>query len=268
MRAPLPAAEFLIVEHCDAVTTVTLNRPEKLNSFNLEMQRELFETMQALENDPSCRAIILTGAGRAFSSGQDLSERRAVLDGSVPDLGASLDRYYHPLIRLLRLGNTPVVAALNGVAAGAGANLALACDIVIAARSGGLVESFARLGLVPDCGGTWMLPRLVGEARARGLALLAEEVSAETAAQWGLVWKVLDDADLASEAQSIAQRLASHSAQSMRMMKQALTASWGNSLNEQLDLERDFQRRAGKSDDYREGVTAFFEKRSPQFNGV
>ncbi len=266
MLASFPTMEFLSVELNGAVATVMLNRPDKLNSLNGVMQRELFETMQALEADPGCRAIVLTGAGRAFSSGQDLEERRVLLAEGTPDLGASLDRYYHPLIRLIREGNTPVVAALNGVAAGAGANLALSCDIVIAARSSRLIESFARIGLVPDCGGTWMLPRLVGEARARGLTLLAEEVSAELAAEWGLVWKVVDDDELAGEMRNVAERLASHSQPSMRMMKQALAASWNNSLSEQLEIERDFQRTAGQQPDYREGVTAFFEKRPPQFN--
>jgi 2-(1,2-epoxy-1,2-dihydrophenyl)acetyl-CoA isomerase len=248
------------------VLTVTLNRPEKLNALNPEMHRLLRAALERAIDEPEIRAVLLTGAGRGFCSGQDLAERD-VSAGAAIDLSVWLGEYYNPLVRRLRALPKPIVCAVNGVAAGAGANIALACDLVIAARSATFVQAFARLGLVPDAGGTYFLPRLVGTARAMGLALLAEPLSAERAEQWGLIWKAVDDARLAEEAQKLARALANGPTKAYGLAKKALYASPGNSLDAQLDLERDLQREAGLSEDYREGVTAFKEKRSPRFKG-
>ena len=249
------------------VLTLTLNRPDKLNAFNPEMHRGLREGLERAAGDAEVRAVILTGAGRGFCAGQDLSERD-VSPGAAPiDLSVSLGAHYNPLVRRLRALPKPIVCAVNGVAAGAGANIALACDIVLAARSARLVQAFSRIGLVPDSGGTYFLPRLVGTARAMGLALLAESVSAEQAEEWGLIWKAVDDGQLAAEAAALAARLATGPTKGYGLLKQALYASSTNSLDAQLDLERDLQREAGLSEDYREGVRAFKEKREPRFVG-
>ena len=249
------------------VETITLNRPEKLNALNPEMLQHLRAALERAADDAAIRAVMLTGSGRGFCTGQDLSERD-VRPGAPPiDLSVSLGAYYNPLIRRLRALPKPIVCAVNGVAAGAGANLALACDLVVAARSASFVQAFSRLGLVPDAGGSYFLPRLVGTARAMGLALLAEKLSAEQAAQWGLIWKVVDDEALAGEAQAIAATLATGPTKGYGLLKRALYDSAGNSLDAQLDLERDLQREAGLSEDYREGVTAFKEKRAPRFKG-
>ena len=248
------------------VLTITLNRPDKLNAFNPEMHQALRAALdQAAEE--SVRAVLLTGAGRAFCAGQDLSERN-VKPGAAPiDLSISLGSHYNPLIRRLRELPKPVVCAVNGVAAGAGANIALACDLVVAARSASFVQAFSKIGLVPDSGGTWFLPRLAGTARAMGLALLGEKLSAEEAAAWGLIWKVVDDAQLANEASAIARGLAEGPTKGYGLIKKAFYASPTNTLDAQLDLERDLQRQAGFTDDYREGVAAFMQKRKPAFKG-
>jgi 2-(1,2-epoxy-1,2-dihydrophenyl)acetyl-CoA isomerase len=247
------------------VMTVTLNRPEKLNAFVAEMHVLLREAMTQAEKDDSIRALLLTGAGRGFCAGQDLSER----DMSIPnlDLGGGLEANYNPFIRRMRALPKPVVCAVNGIAAGAGANLALACDIVLAARSTSFLQAFAKIALLPDCGGTYWLPRLAGTARAMGMAMLAERVSAEDAERWGLIWKCVDDAKLMEEANAMAHALATGPTHTYGMIKKAIYASADNSLDEQLDLERDLQREVGRHTDYREGVAAFLEKRKPRFTG-
>jgi 2-(1,2-epoxy-1,2-dihydrophenyl)acetyl-CoA isomerase len=248
------------------VLTVTLNRPDKLNAFNPEMHARLREALDRAKG-AEVRAVLLTGAGRAFCAGQDLSERN-VSPGAAPiDLSLSLGSNYNPLVRRLRELPKPVVCAVNGVAAGAGANIALACDLVVAARSASFVQAFSKIGLVPDSGGTFFLPRLVGTARAMGLALLGEKLSAEQAAEWGLIWKVVDDSQLMSEASSLARTLADGPTKGYGLLKRAMYASASNALDAQLDLERDLQREAGFSEDYREGVTAFKDKRKPTFKG-
>jgi 2-(1,2-epoxy-1,2-dihydrophenyl)acetyl-CoA isomerase len=249
------------------VQTITLNRPEKLNAFTPEMHKGLRRALEQALDDRAIRAVLLTGAGRAFSSGQDLAERN-VAPGAAPiDLSVSIGSYYNPLVRRMRELPKPIVCAVNGVAAGAGANIALACDVVLAARSASFVQSFARLGLVPDSGGTYFLPRLAGSARAMGLALLGEPLAAEAAERWGLIWKACDDEQLMPEATALARTLASGPTKGFGLVKKALHASAGNSLDAQLDLERDLQREAGFSEDYREGVAAFLQKRAPQFKG-
>ena len=243
------------------VQTLTLNRPEKLNAFNPEMHKELRRALEQALDERSIGCVLLTGAGRGFCSGQDLSERN-VAPGAAPiDLSVSLGSHYNPLVRRMRELPKPIVCAVNGVAAGAGANIALACDIVLAARSASFVQSFARLGLVPDSGGTYFLPRLVGTARAMALALLAEPLSAEKAESWGLIWKALDDERLMPEASALASSLAAGPTKGFALVKRAIYASGGNSLDAQLDLERDLQREAGYSEHYRNAVAAFIEKR-------
>jgi 2-(1,2-epoxy-1,2-dihydrophenyl)acetyl-CoA isomerase len=243
------------------VQTLTLNRPEKLNAFNPEMHQELRRALEQALDERSIGCVLLTGARRGFCSGQDLSER-SVAPGAAPiDLSVSLGSYYNPLVRRMRELPKPIVCAVNGVAAGAGANLALACDIVLAARSASFVQSFARLGLIPDSGGTYFLPRLIGTARAMGLALLTEPLGAEKAEAWGLIWKALDDERLMPEATALARKLAAGPTKGFALLKRAIYASAGNSLDAQLDLERDLQREAGYSEEYRKAVADFMEKR-------
>ena len=255
----------VLVERRGGWTTVTLNRPDRLNAFNTDMHRRLAEALDDAAAETACRAVLLTGAGRGFSAGQDLSDRMQA-DGPV-DLGATLDATYNPLTRRIRGLRKPVICAVNGVAAGAGANIAFACDIVIAARSAKFIQAFVKIGLVPDSGGTFFLPRLIGDARARALAMLGEPVSAEQAEAWGLVWKVVDDANLRDEADKLADHLATQPTEGLALIKEAFNASAGNDLDRQLDLERDLQRRAGRTPDYAEGVRAFMEKRPPRFTG-
>lgn len=245
---------------------LTLNRPDKLNSFNADQHLALKAALDAAEADKSCRAIILTGAGRGFCAGQDLSDRLvAVSKGEAPNIQDTLGLYYNPLVLRLRTMSLPVIAAVNGVAAGAGANIALACDIVLAGRSAKFLQAFAKIGLMPDAGGTWFLPRLAGPARARGLAMLADTIDAETAERWGLIWQVVDDNRLMSEAEALAQRLAAAPAGAIAEIKRAIDRAEAATLPDQLDYERDQQQKLANAHDYREGVAAFFEKRKPKF---
>jgi len=249
------------------IARLTLNRPDRLNSFNDAMHAEVRDALGRVKADSSVRVLLLTGAGRGFCAGQDLGDR-AVAPGSEPvDLGASIDRNYKPLVLGLRALPLPVVCAVNGVAAGAGANLALACDLVIAAKSASFIQAFCKIGLIPDSGGTYFLPRLVGLARALGLSLLGDKLPAEQAAQWGLIWQCVDDTDLPAVTDKLLASLAQAPTRGLAAIKEALQASAGNSLPAQLDLERDLQRALGKGDDYREGVAAFVAKRPPRFTG-
>ncbi len=256
--------ELIIV---DGYATLTLNRPDSLNSFNKAMHGEVKAALQQVETDENVRALLITGAGRGFCAGQDLSERRAEPGGDPFDLGNTVANLYNPLVRKLRSLPMPVVCAVNGVAAGAGANIAFACDIVLAAKSAKFIQAFCKLGLVPDSGGTWTLPRLVGHARAFGLTLLGDAVMAEQAEAWGMIWKCIDDDDLMDEARSMCARFAIQPTFGLAQIKKALNASWSHSLDEQLDLERDLQRECGRSEDFQEGVAAFMEKRDPRFKG-
>lgn len=258
----------VLVERQEGVVSVTLNRPDRLNSFNVDMHEALRAVLTEAAGDDTCRAVLLTGAGRGFCAGQDLGDRAvAPGQGQRNDLGESLELRYNPLIRLMRGMAKPVIIAVNGVAAGAGANLALHGDIVLAAKSAKFIQAFAKIGLMPDSGGTWTLTHLLGEARAKALAMLAEPLSADMAAQWGLIWKAVDDADLMTEAQGLAAHLARQPTVALAAIKQAIHHAATASLDTQLDYERDGQRRLGFSDDYAEGVAAFMEKRSPRFTG-
>ncbi|PLX33734.1 MAG: 2-(1,2-epoxy-1,2-dihydrophenyl)acetyl-CoA isomerase [Hyphomicrobiales bacterium] len=261
-------SEPLIVERRGGAMILTLNRPEKLNAFNDDMHAALAEALSEAETDPDIRALLLTGAGRGFCAGQDLGDRDPARLGGPPDLGATIENQYNPLIRRLRAMDKPVVCAVNGVAAGAGANIALACDIVIAARSAKFIQAFCKIGLLPDSGGTWFLPRLVGEARAKGLALLGTPLGAEEAAQWGLIWKAVDDDNLMPEALTMVEGLAGGPSFGLGLIKRTIHDAAGNSLEENLQLECERQRRAGRSPDYAEGVSAFLEKRAPRFTGT
>jgi 2-(1,2-epoxy-1,2-dihydrophenyl)acetyl-CoA isomerase len=259
-------AEPVLVERRAGYRVITLNRPHRLNAFTEPMHQALKRAVAEAESDDECRALLLTGAGRAFCAGQDLNERVAA-DGKTMVLGNTLETYYNPLVRMLRELPFPVVAAVNGTAAGAGANIALACDIVLAARSANFVQAFAKIGLVPDCGGTWFLPRLVGPARARGLALTAEPLPAEKAEAWGLIWKAVDDFALMAEAHKLCLHFASAPTVGLALCKRLLDQSWSNDLDAQLDLERESQREASLTPDYAEGVHAFLGKRPPVFTG-
>ena len=258
--------DSILLDFDSGVATITLNRPESLNSFNEEMHGRLAEAMRRVK-DSEARALLLTGAGRGFCAGQDLNDRNVRPGDEPPDLGRSLELFYNPLIRSLRALELPVVCAVNGVAAGAGANIALACDIVLAGRSASFIQAFCKIGLLPDSGGTFVLPRLVGAARAVGLSMLGTKLTAEQAEAWGLIWKCVDDDKLMAEARKLASNLATQPTKGLAFIKRALQASVNNTFDQQLDLERDLQREAGQSADYREGVTAFMERREPKFRG-
>ena len=244
---------------------ITFNRPQRLNAFVASMHHALRAALIEAERDQACRALLITGAGRGFCAGQDLSERRMSDGDQALDLGATLDALYNPLIRRLRALPRPIVCAVNGPAAGAGVSVALACDVVLAARSATFTQAFAKIGLAPDAGGSFFLTRLIGPARARGLAMLAEPLSAEKAEAWGLIWKAVEDEKLMAEAHALCERLARGSPAALAAIKRSLEAAATNDLDRQLDYERDLQRQLGRAGDYREGVTAFFEKRPAKF---
>ncbi|WP_223596559.1 2-(1,2-epoxy-1,2-dihydrophenyl)acetyl-CoA isomerase PaaG [Pseudomonas sp. A-R-19] len=250
----------------EGIARLVLNRPSKLNSFSETMHHEIAEVMHYLmQANNGVRVLLITGAGRAFCAGQDLSEGQ-MSGGSTVDLGITVARYYEPLVRNLRALPIPVIAAVNGVAAGAGANFALACDIVVAKSSAFFLQPFVNLGLQPDTGGTYFLPRLIGSARAMGLSLLGDKLSADQAEQWGLIWKSIPDEEFDTAVETLARRLASGPSLAHAHIKQALHASIGNDLDQQLALERESMRTLGNSADYIEGVGAFLEKRLPRFN--
>ncbi|WP_417319397.1 2-(1,2-epoxy-1,2-dihydrophenyl)acetyl-CoA isomerase PaaG [Emcibacter sp.] len=256
--------ETIEFEINDGLAVLTLNRPDALNSFNKQMHEEIQQALDILTDAGDVRCFLLTGNGRGFCAGQDLSDK-AVLPGG--DLSVPIEENYNPLILRLASLPMPVICAVNGVAAGAGANIALACDIVLAARSAKFIQAFCKIGLVPDSGGTYILPRLVGRARAMGLSLLGDAISAEQAEQWGMIWKVVDDEAIRDEALKLARHLATQPTKGLSLTKKAIRASLGNDLESQLELEKTFQKEAGYSDDYREGVEAFLEKRKPEFTG-
>jgi 2-(1,2-epoxy-1,2-dihydrophenyl)acetyl-CoA isomerase len=258
--------QTILFEVSGAVARLTLNRPERLNSFNAQMHAEVRTALAAVE-PAAARVLVITGAGRGFCAGQDLGDRAVAPGAAPPDLAESIEKHYKPLVLALRALPLPVIAAVNGVAAGAGANIALACDLVVAARSATFVQAFAKLGLVPDSGGTWFLPRLVGTARSLGLALLGDKLPAEQAAQWGLIWRCVEDGELAAVVAELAQQLAAAPTRGLARTKQAIYEGLGRTLAQQLDVERDFQGELGRSADYAEGVAAFAAKRAPRFTG-
>jgi len=260
-------ASTILFEIVDDVATITLNRPDRLNSFTERMHEEFRTALDAVEKPGAARALIVTGAGRGFSAGQDLAEAVQTGEPKDFDVGTTLERNYNVMLRRLRALPMPVIAAVNGVAAGAAANVALACDIVIAARSASFLQAFTKIGLIPDAGGTYSLPHRVGMARAIGLALLAEPLPAEKAEQWGLIWKCVDDDVLMSETRALARKLAGGPTRAYALTKQALYAATDNDFEAQLALEAKLQREAGRSEDFREGVNAFLEKRAARFSG-
>jgi 2-(1,2-epoxy-1,2-dihydrophenyl)acetyl-CoA isomerase len=259
--------QSVLLDIDQGVAKITLNRPKSLNSFNVEMHEQMRAALKTIRSDHTVRVMLLTGNGRGFCAGQDLSDRNVVPGAEAPDLGLSIENYYNPLLQALRDLPMPVICAVNGVAAGAGVNIALACDITLAARSANFVQAFCKIGLIPDCGGTWTLPRAVGMARAKGLALLGDKLSAEKAEQWGMIWQCVDDDALQDEAMKLARHFATQPTKGLAMIKRALHASANNSFEEQVLVERDLQRLAGRTEDYREGVAAFMEKRTPEFKG-
>ena len=255
--------ETIQFERSGHVARITLNRPDRLNSFTRAMHGELRDALADLGD---ARVVVLTGAGRGFCAGQDLNDR-AVAPGEAVDLGETVEESWNPLIRTLAALPQPVIARVNGVAAGAGANIALACDLVIAAKSAKFIQSFSALGLIPDSGGSWHLPRLVGQARALGLALTGEPLPAEKAAEWGLIWKAVEDDALDAEVDAVAAKLATVPPLGLAAIKSIVRSSWSRTLDQELDLQRDEMRRLGFTEDYREGVAAFLEKRTPDFTG-
>ncbi len=256
--------EFTISE---GVAKLTLNRPDKFNSFNDQMHSEVKHALETCVEDNTVRCLLLTANGRGFCAGQDLGDRNVAPNADPPDLGSTLEANYNPLIRRLRGVEFPTVCAVNGVAAGAGASIALACDIVYAARSAKFIQAFCKVGLLPDSGGTWILPRLVGHARAMAMSMLGTPITSEQAESWGLIWKCVDDEELMTEAEALSKHLATQPTKGLALIKKAINVSMSNDLDSQLDLERDYQRIAGKTTDYREGVSAFMNKRTPEFRG-
>lgn len=257
----------IIAEEKNSVGYLTFNRPKALNSFNVDMHREVAEVLNLWSKNSDVRCVVISGEGRGFCAGQDLGDRVVDPNAEAPDLGYSIETYYNPLIKTIVNMPKPVICAVNGVAAGAGANIALACDLVIAAKSANFVQAFCRLGLVPDSAGTWFLPRAVGHARAMGLTLLGDKLPAETAKEWGMIWDVVEDTELKTNVTELAERLAKQPTFGLSLIKKAIHQSSNNTFDEQVLLERDLQRIAGRSEDYREGVQAFMNKREPNFKG-
>ena len=255
--------DTILLSSADGIARITLNRPDRLNSFTRAMHGELRDALKAVDDS---RVLIITGAGRGFCAGQDLNDR-AVAPGQEVDLGETVEECWNPLVRHLSTMRQPVIARVNGVAAGAGANIALACDVVVAAKSAKFIQSFSAIGLIPDSGGTWVLPRLVGQARALGLALTGDPLPAERAADWGLIWKAVEDDVLDREVDSLAARLAALPPLGLAAIKEMIRSSWQHSLTDELDRQRDAMRRLGFTADYREGVAAFLEKRAATFTG-
>jgi len=257
----------IIFEVGDGVAKLTLNRPQSLNSFNTAMHEEVRDAFKQVREDAAIRCLLLTGSGRGFCAGQDLGDRTVSAEHGAPDLGESIERYYNPLICGIMTLPKPVICAVNGVAAGAGASIALACDIVLAGRSASFVQVFCKIGLVPDSGGSWNLPRAVGLPRARGLAMLGDKLGAEQAEAWGMIWRCVDDDKLQEEALKLAKHLATQPTLGLGMIKKLLAESTANNLHQQLELEKETMRMLGRSQDYQEGVAAFLEKRAPRFKG-
>jgi 2-(1,2-epoxy-1,2-dihydrophenyl)acetyl-CoA isomerase len=257
--------QTIALDMADDVAVLTLSRPDKLNAFTAEMHKEIRDALKAIEK-AGARALVITGAGRAFCAGADLAERD-LTTAEEPDLGEVLETYYNPLVAKLNAMPIPVLAAVNGVAAGGGANFALSCDLTFAARSASFIQAFVRIGLVPDVGGSFFLPRLIGRQRAMALAMTGEQIAAETAADWGLIYKCADDDALMGEVMGLARRLAAGPTRTIGLIKRLMAASQTNTLDDQLALERDMQRAAGQGEDYREGIQAFLEKRAANFSG-
>ena len=250
------------------IARLTLNRPDKLNSFNTEMHTELRAALDSIQEDHAIRVLVLTGAGRAFSAGQDLADSAMqMVDGKMPDIGNIVEANYKPLILRLQNLRVPTIAAVNGIAAGAGASVALACDLCIATKSASFLQAFSKIGLIPDTGGTWFLPQRVGMARAIGLALLADKLPAEKAAAWGLIWECVEDAEFAARVDSLATQLSTAPTKALVRTRQAMHTAPGHTLEQQLSMEGSFMRELGWSPDYAEGVAAFMEKRAPKFTG-
>jgi 2-(1,2-epoxy-1,2-dihydrophenyl)acetyl-CoA isomerase len=258
--------ETILFGESEGVARLTLNRPERLNSLNGAMHAEVRDALARVAAGGS-RVLVLTGSGRGFCAGQDLGDRQVAADGARADLGESIERNYKPLVLALTGLPVPTVAAVNGVAAGAGASIALACDLVLAAKSASFIQAFSRLGLLPDSGATWFLPRLVGTARALGLAMLGERLGAEEAARWGLIWRCIEDAEFPAAVDRLVGELAAAPTRGLVRTREAMLGSASRTLAAQLDVERDFQRELGYTDDYVEGVAAFAGKRAPRFSG-
>lgn len=256
-------------EIADGIARLTLNRPDKLNSFTGEMHAELRQALDAIQADKSVRVLVLSGAGRAFCAGQDLADpdMATLPDGRMPDVGNVVEKNYKPLVMRLQNLRVPTIAAVNGIAAGAGASVALACDLVVAAKSASFLQAFSKIGLIPDTGGTWLLPQRVGMARALGLAMLADRLPAEQAADWGLIWAAYDDAEFGARVDALAAQLAAMPTKALVRTRQAMHAAPGHTLEQQLSFEGGFMRELGWSPDYAEGVAAFMEKRAPKFTG-